>query len=235
MVFEQRRRGEAVTILTICADTPAYDDLPPFALVQHRQWGNPRDPIATRRAEDAEAARRLGVQAAYLDVPDCIYRRDAQGRLIIFSNRTLFGRGYAPEVDLIKKIAQQIRAHASRKRATQIVAPLATGRHVDHLVIRDAARLLLAQGYRVSWYEDFPYAAQHGSVTRARRVFGAVAWQSAITPIDVAAKIHAIMAYTSQLKSTFNGARDMARRVRAYARKVAGGAGWAERVWEIRG
>jgi LmbE family N-acetylglucosaminyl deacetylase len=232
-VYEQCQRGEAVTVLTICAGTPDYHSLPPFALVQHRQWGNPRDPIATRRAEDAEALRRLGALGQYLDVLDCIYRRNAQGRPIIHSNRTLFGYGYDSDTELIKHIAQQIRKHIASKRDTHIVAPLAAGRHVDHLVTRDAVQQLLAQGYQVSWYEDFPYTEKQGAVTRARRQFGDSEWRMTITPIDVAQKIHAITAYTSQLKSTFNGQRDMATRVRAYARVVANQQGHAERVWQV--
>ena len=50
-------------------------------------------------------------------------------------------------------------------------------------------------------------------------------------PIDVEPKIHAIAAYTSQMHTTFRGLRDMAARVRAYYRTVAGGDGYAERVW----
>ena len=52
-------------------------------------------------------------------------------------------------------------------------------------------------------------------------------------PIDVERKIEAIRAYRSQLNSTFNGARDMAQRLRAYNRKVAGGQGYAERLWSF--
>lgn len=235
MVLHNARRREAVTVLTVCAGAPDYTALSAFARVQHRQWrlAAQRDPIAERCAEDAEAMRRLGASAAYLDIPDAVYRRDARGRPIVFSNRTLFGRVHPDERALVRRIAREVIAHVPRKRETLIIAPLAAGRHVDHQLVRDAARLLALERYHVAWYEDFPYAEKRGAVGRARKAFGESAWSCAVYPIDVAAKIEAIAAYASQLKSTFKGPRDMARRVRAYHRAVAGGRGYAERLWHL--
>ncbi len=248
LLLRHAERGERATVLTICAGTPDYEYLSSFARVQHRQWRLPvphaspagaksgvaqrkrRDPIATRRAEDAEALRWLGMQGAYLDIPDVIYRRDTLGRPLVYSNRSLFGRVHPDEHALVLRIARAIQ-RVARKRDTSIVAPLAAGWHVDHQLTRDAARLLLQNGYRVTWYEDFPYAEKRGAVTRARKQFGAGEWQCAIFAIDMQRKIDAIRAYRSQLKSTFANARDMAQRVRAYNRLVAADEGYAERVW----
>jgi LmbE family N-acetylglucosaminyl deacetylase len=224
-------RGERAVVLTVCAGTPDYGNLPKFAKVQHRQWGNPSDPIATRRAEDQEAARRLGVSTQYLDVLDCIYRRDARGRPVVFSNHSLFGPARPDEQPVVQRIAQELLARVRRRSETRILAPLAAGRHVDHQLVRDAARMVLGLGYNVAWYEDFPYAGTRGAVTRARRAFEGNGWECAVFPIDVERKIDAIRAYQSQLKSTFHGERDMAARVRAYHRAVAEGEGFAERIW----
>lgn len=224
-------RGERAVIVTVCAGTPDYSHLSRFAEKQHRQWGRPADPIGTRRAEDEEAARRLGAATHYLDIPDCIYRRDARGRPVVYSNRTLFGAVQPDEQPLARRIAQELLAGVRRRSDTRIIAPLAAGRHVDHQLVRDAALLLAGLHYQVAWYEDFPYAGVRGAVTRARKAFGAGSWDCAIFPVDVEAKIEAIRAYVSQLKSTFRNERDMAARVRAYNHDVAGGAGYAERIW----
>ncbi|MEP7199027.1 MAG: hypothetical protein ABI874_04335, partial [Chloroflexota bacterium] len=193
--------------------------------------GVPRDPIATRLGEDREAIKRLAAKADYLDVLDAIYRRDAHGRPVVSSNRSLFGLVHPDEQPLVERIAREVRARIGRKRDTRIVAPLAVGRHVDHQLVRDAARRLHRQGYHVVWYEDFPYAEKRGAVTRARKRFGAGAWSCATFELDVDEKIYAIAAYVSQMKSTFKHTRDMAKRVRAYNRYIAGGEGFAERVW----
>jgi len=226
-------RGERAVVLTVCAGTPDYGNLSKFAELQHRQWGRPDDPIATRRAEDEEAARRLGVTTHYLDIPDCIYRRDARGRPVVYSKRSLFGPVHTVEQPLVQRIAQELLARVRRRSDTRILAPLAAGRHVDHQLVRDAARLLSGLGYNVAWYEDFPYAEVRGAVTRARSVFEGSGWECAVFPIDVERKIDAIRAYQSQLKSTFRSERDMAARVRAYNRAVAGGEGYAERIWHL--
>jgi len=227
------RAGERVTVVTVCAARPGDAPLSRFAQQQHRQWGEPRDPIGTRLREDGKAARMARAQTAYLDVPDAIYRRKPNGRPLVTSGRTLFGRGYQMETALMAGVTRQIRALAPSRRRTTIIAPLGTGRHVDHLLTRDAARALLAAGYRVLWYEDFPYAEKRGSVARARRAFGDAAWAYNTHAIDVRRKIRVIAAYVSQMRSTFRGPADMARRVEAYAQQAAGGDGYAERIWAI--
>jgi LmbE family N-acetylglucosaminyl deacetylase len=231
MLVRHAQRGDAVTVITVCAGTPDYQHLSPFAQDLHVKWGRPRDPIAKRRAEDTEAMRRLAAPAVYLGITDAIYRRDRRGRPIVTSDKTLFGKLSADEHARIAPLAKDIKRHLPAKRAARIVAPLATGRHLDHQLVRAAARVLAAQGYAVAWYEDFPYAEARGSVTRARKQFGAGDWSCALFPIEVEPKIHAIAAYTSQMRTTFQSLRDMAARVRAYYRAVAGGDGYAERVW----
>ncbi|MBI5878927.1 MAG: PIG-L family deacetylase [Chloroflexi bacterium] len=229
------RTGRRAAVLTVCAGRPGNAPLSAFARVQHRQWGEPRDPIAARLREDGKAVRLLGAEPVYLDVPDAIYRRKANGRPLVNSGRTLFGRGYAPEATLIAHIARQIKSHTHGKRSSIIVAPLGAGRHVDHLLTRDAVRSVLAAGYMVLWYEDFPYAEARGAVTRARHALGRAGWIAAAHPIDVRRKIRAVAAYASQMHSTFRGPADMARRVEAYARRTAGGDDYAERIWAIGG
>lgn len=232
-VWELARAGQRVTIATVCAARPGDGPLSRFALQQHCQWGESRDPIGTRLREDGKAARMLRAQPVYLDVPDAIYRRKPGGRPLVTSGRTLFGHGYQMETALLASVTRQIRALAPSKRATTIVAPLGTGRHVDHLLTRDAARALLATGYRVLWYEDYPYAEKRGSVVRARRAFGDVTWASRTQPIDATRKVRVIAAYVSQMHSTFRGPADMAARVESYTRRTAGNQTHAEQIWAI--
>ncbi|MCA1554614.1 MAG: PIG-L family deacetylase, partial [Chloroflexi bacterium] len=233
MLLRHAERSERATVLTICAGTPDYAHLSSFARVQHRQWGNPSEPIATRRAEDEAAIRQLGAAAAYLDIPDVIYRRDARGRPVVYSLRSLFGKVHPDEHAVAQRIAREVLKHIPRRSETTILGPLAAGRHVDHQLVREAAQLLHSIHYPVTWYEDFPYAEQAGAVTRARKAFGAVPWSSTTYPIDVECKVAAIALYKSQLKSTFTGQGDMTARVRAYNRVLGEGIGCAERVWRI--
>jgi hypothetical protein len=47
--------------------------------------------------------------------------------------------------------------------AAQVLAPASLGtRHGDHLLLREYARMLGAQGLRVTWYADVPYAVEYG-------------------------------------------------------------------------
>ncbi len=197
-VRECAAAGESVTVVTVCAGAPGDAPLSPFALAQHRRWGNPRDPIAVRAAEDRRAVRLLGAHHVHLSIPDAIYRRKPNGMPLVHSNRSLFGRGYVLETALVDEVARQVRALAPRKRRATIVAPLGTGRHVDHLLTRDATLGLRALGYTVWWYEELPYAEKRNAVGWARRAIGPTRRRSrvAIPPICSRRRAHSISGLT---------------------------------------
>ncbi|MBI1801856.1 MAG: PIG-L family deacetylase [Chloroflexi bacterium] len=237
MVLKHAQRGEVATVLTVCAGEPDYANLSEFALMQHQRWGAPPDPIATRRAEDEEAMRRLGAKGVYLDFLDGIYRRGPKGQPIVASERSLFAGLKVKEQYLVGAVAGYVRDLAPDPASTIVVAPLAVGRHVDHCLTRDAARVLAGEGYRVTWYEDFPYCEKANSVARARAVafteFEKSVWDYVRYPIDLPRKIHAVAAYASQMNSTFKGEADMAARVTAYSTASTHGRWGEERLWEI--
>ena len=114
-----------------------------------------------------------------------------------------------------------------------LYAPLAVGQHVDHQLVLRIALRLRRMGWRVQFYEDYPYAEDERKLTQAL-----YRWSSPPRPTlqllaeeDVAARIAAIRCYTSQLANLFGGEAAVAARVRAYARAVGGGECYAERYW----
>jgi LmbE family N-acetylglucosaminyl deacetylase len=227
-------RGDGVQAITIFAGDG--EALSPFALEQHGYWGNPPQPMALRRAEDVAALVRLNAEALHLDYPDAVYRALAPGQWPYVDVETLMGQVHpADPVDAraLAKILADALAAGDGGEAT-IYAPQAIGHHVDHQIVRDAALHLLAQGYRVAFYEDYPYGESAEAVAAGLARAGAGDWRLeavALAPADLVAKVSALAYYRSQLPVLFGGAEAMPSRVWAFAASRAPGVPLAERIW----
>ncbi len=232
-------RGRCITIFA----APLPPDAPLTAHVrhQHSRWGDgdPAQANRARRTEEAIGTARLSLDLTLLDYPDAIYRADRY-----VNDPQLFGAIHADEADLPGRVAadlQVILGGVPRPDLT-VYAPLALGRHVDHQLTFQAARLLAAVGWTVLHYEDYPYAAQPAAhATRFVELGWAADGQPAV-PIyyDISAtlevKIAAIAAYSSQLSGLFTPVDTMPAAVRKYAAAVAAasvGATYAERFWRL--
>jgi LmbE family N-acetylglucosaminyl deacetylase len=208
------RRGRPVRIVN-CFTVSAY--------APHSEARDTAEVGAVRRAEDREFASRVGqsVDVVDLGMEDAPIRL---GRPIHEVRRRRIGRVEHAQ-------AGQLAEAAARLAAGTVLAPLGLGRHIDHLIARDAGIRLARAGRTVIFYEDLPYAAElrECCILRAAdgvsrrlglRLAGAVVQDGAAT----ARKRYAIEAYRSQLSPTQFDA------VIRYGARLGG-----ERVWGGKG
>lgn len=151
-----------------------------------------------RRAEDREFASRAGVAVEMVDLG----MEDAPIRLrctVLDVRRLVMGRRERAD-------AARIADAVSRFAEGVVLAPLGLGRHIDHLVVREAAALLARSGRKVVFYEDLPYAAELRECCILRTADGAAARLGARLhgglvrdPEAASRKRFAIEAYGSQL------------------------------------
>jgi len=244
-IHQQVRAGQAVLVVTICTAPPEVGSaLSPFARQFHRAMGNAGDLVAMRRREDRAALDRLGAEIVWLDFQDAIYRgRTGEDEWYYTSCADIFGSIHPDERALSEAIAAAMGEKAPGGSQTTLYAPLTVGGHVDHQHAHQAAWRLRAQGWRVVFYEDYPYAdptyrLPFGEENTATLDLTLASLQAArLTPHvvrlseeDVQAKIDSVRAYRSQVPVLFGDEATMAARLRAYARHVDG-RGLAERYW----
>lgn len=112
--------------------------------------------VARRHREDQRAFRHLaGVQAEVLTFPDAIYRENA-GQPYYPTEGDLFGSPDKEDEDnLLPKIEKYLLACDPARKYTWIFP--AISKHVDHRLLTKAGRRLMAQGYPVLYYSEFPY------------------------------------------------------------------------------
>jgi LmbE family N-acetylglucosaminyl deacetylase len=233
-IHRQVMAGDAVRLITLLAGDPPEGDLSPFAREQHGYWGNPPQPMALRRAEDAAASTRIGAEVRHLDLLDAVYRVVPGGRWPYTEVTTLFGSIDPQDPLTPTRLAKEIAAVLAAESEVTVYAPLAVGHHVDHQIAHRAARDHLAGQYRLAFYEDYPYAEVGGATESVLHATGGEGWRSqvgSLDPEDVTAKVSAVGYYRTQLGILFGGAEAMPSRIWAFAASRSPEAGLAERIW----
>jgi LmbE family N-acetylglucosaminyl deacetylase len=125
---------------------------------------------ADRRVEDVAVVNGLGMDHLHLGYVDALFRRcggwGPRGRLAVYPTFRFdaqVGRVARADDALAAALDARLAQLVDDVRPGCVVAPLGVGRHVDHLLVRDAARRLASTtGVRVVHYSDFPYAVAHG-------------------------------------------------------------------------
>jgi LmbE family N-acetylglucosaminyl deacetylase len=202
--------------------------------------------MARRRLEEERYALFAEASVVFLDLADAVFRGYEGDDQLLAAPRDDDRAPY----DILRR-------EIDRLEPQKLYLPLGVGNHVDHQLCRDVGVRLLADGRRwvmpgpeyagiVTFYEDFPYAwwEDFGRLDDLPpTAFADLPPDVAIAPeyADIGdqleRKITGIALYESQLDRLFGGKQDMARQVRAYARKVAvlgGSDSTAERYWATR-
>lgn len=230
--------GARVVVLTMCGGLPGGGPLSPFAAEHHARWSaaagvrfaDPSAVVAARRAEDARANALLGAESWSLDVPDAIYRVvHHRGRdLWPYANAAaLFGPPHRREAELGRAVAERLARVGPLALDGRWWLPLAVGGHVDHRLARAAGELAAWRArWPVAYYADYPYAREPGAVARVVAAEPRPLVAADPPPAgdrDLAAKLAAVKAYTSQLSTFWPDLATMADDVRA----------WPERLWTV--
>ncbi len=229
-IFNQRRSNQAVRIITLCAGRPDESQLSPFAQEYHRAWGSPSDPVGMRLEEDRCALARWKIKGIYWPTLDSIYRR--LGNAPAYPDRqALFSPPLPHEAhNLLVEWLRCWYALDLHPSEVQIHAPLAAGRHVDHVLANRFARLLENQGWTVWYYEDFPHAYDRVTLDAALSTFGQVMWKTHTEKIDLTAKLVAMLDYSSQVEMIFGNVENLKAQVRAFTAARAEAIDWGERI-----
>ena len=166
------------------------------------------DYMALRRAEDREAASRLGFgETLWLDLLEAPHRG-------YDSAPALFADVH--EHDSVRiPLAAQLVGLAAEIRPDLVLAPQGLGNHVDHQQVI-LATIGCFRADKTAFYRDTPYAIREPDA----RPFGAIpATEPRIIGIESALerKIAAAQAYTSQLGFQFGGSVALARALQGFA------------------
>jgi len=200
LIWEQAQRSDSTSVWTICAGDPPDEHVSAFTESLHARWQTGVEAVAQRRLEDVAACTEVNASYRYFSIPDCIYRRAANGGPFLYPSReALFGPLASVEQSLVLELATFLADALSSEPYDGLVCPLALGGHVDHRLVRAAVEI---PGKALWYYADYPYVLDNLSYLEDLKHAG---WQATIFPISQAgleAWQAAVTAYQSQI-STF--------------------------------
>ena len=156
--------------------------------------------------------RILGADYLRLRFTDCIYRGEPRSDIWYYLDEAdLFGEVHPADWVVADDIVEAVLELAPAGAGTTLYAPLTVGHHVDHQVTNRAAWQLGQRGYRLAFYEDYPYVDPHFAAKyRHTDPVALAAGQTRplqaqlhrLSPANVAAKIEICRSYGRPLLCT---------------------------------
>jgi LmbE family N-acetylglucosaminyl deacetylase len=177
---------------------------------------------ACRRAEEDLISRLSGAAMTALDLPEALLR----GHQMQDVFTAAAGDG---DAEVSARIRNAVAATARQNSLAHWFLPLAVGNHIDHRIVRDAARAALESAHikpnHVHFYEDLPYAAKFGRRPDFSQHLPGLTLQPEILEIDdlIGWKLELLRAYWSQFRWS-----ELAE-LKAYTRTIGGEAVWNPR------
>jgi LmbE family N-acetylglucosaminyl deacetylase len=222
LMHEQLTTGNPVEIWTIMCGIPDENKLTDFAKALHKFWkkNSARELIHDRRTENEMAAGILGAKTMYFEFLDCIYRRGPTDEILYMNT---FGKPHKADIDLPIQIAHALAAHLMSD--DMVVAPLAIGEHVDHVVVRNAAELL---GRSLHYIADIPYFLNNPQKIKPK-TSGMLQTHQSISKTGLDFWLDAMHAYESQIEMEFTNPELMKKKISAYWSKNKGINFWQAR------
>ena len=211
LVWEQVQSGEKVSIWTICAGKPPPEPLSSYAQSIHDRWETSREAVSVRRGEDMLSSQRMGASPRYFSIPDAIYRRSPRDDSPLYTSESeLFGDLRLEEAGLVDTLTGELRK--ALPLASEIVCPMALGGHVDHRLVRTAAREI---SLRMWYYADYPYI---GQIDESKLSINPEMRQK-VFPVSEAGLniwIEAVAAHASQISTFWSDLDQVREAIRAY-------------------
>lgn len=188
-------------------------------VVQHNERWRSIANSDIRLKENQKAIEFLNLENINLDYLDAALRLKEERYLYKDSN-SLFLNMHEDDKLLIESIANSL--VKILKPGDVVNVPLANGNHIDHLIVKEAAKKI-GSTCLIS-YEDFPY-----SITESRPIGLKPHWFS----VDIEVWIQAGLYYRSQIFYLFKNATNFKKELYAYAqlRGSEVNKDFAERCW----
>ena len=211
LVWEQVKSGDQVSIWTICAGTPPPGPFSSFAQSIHKRWETNQEPVSVRRAEDMLSSQQMGASPRYFSIPDAIYRRSPLDDSPLYTSEPeLFGDLRLEENELVDTLAGELQK--ALPPDSELVCPLALGGHVDHRLVRRAARKL---DLRMWYYADYPYI---GRIDESKLSINPEMHQK-VFPVSEAGLnvwVEAVAAHASQISTFWSDLDQVRDAIRSY-------------------
>jgi LmbE family N-acetylglucosaminyl deacetylase len=146
-IAAETAQGSSVLVAT-CFTTPG--DNAPTAIKDHYRQ---------RKADDRKAIEELGADFLHLGFVDAPFRS-----LCYHNFHTILFHHQLPEKEksLLLSLTSALKQLSAEWKPDEILLPLGVGGHIDHHLVWESSKFLVGGPYRITYYEELPYALLPG-------------------------------------------------------------------------
>jgi LmbE family N-acetylglucosaminyl deacetylase len=193
-----------------------------LARIMHKKFGlRDQDVMDVRLREDQDACSLLGADTIHAGLPECLYRFDEAGNPKYRKLNELFEQPPYAEPETRADIRDCFN-RIDFSRYDRIYIPLGVGRHIDHLLVREAAEYTInrtGQSFKLLYYRDLPYFCYGTDLNwRSELAHGLQESRVTLPAVSLRHKLAAIERYRSQLAMLWPSRFRMLRQLAAHAR-----------------
>ena len=232
-ICRQQAQGLNILVVTLFAGEP-QPPFTPFVQSVHRSWHVMEErPYQVRKEEERKAMALLGVDYAWLDWLEILYRNPELADANDFFWEP--GTSMIPprDVALFTTLCAWFDDAALVYPEAQFVAPLGLGMHRDHQLVFQAA-LNTLDCDRVLFFEDFPYATYY---SQDELIDYVKPYNMSFIEVDISEclkqRIAASEAYQSQIPTLFYRASSFQELIRTFTLEAGKQQRPIERYWKI--
>lgn len=220
-IYKLIQNNSKVIIATVFSGSIESHHLSPLARSFHSNCKLGDDAMYVRRLEDKNASKFIKADSMYLNLHECLYRRNKDGQHRYLKRSDIFNANINMEKDTIDKVILVLSDKLRLNSFEEIYIPIGIGRHIDHLILREAIETLYAQIYRnmekINYYEDIPYVCNNRDVNWKIELTKELDYYSYdISKKDFNIYIKAISLYKSQLHVLWKNNIEMITQLKNY-------------------
>lgn len=189
------KKSIPVTFVTVFTQGRELESVSVAKILERSSFTSSEEYFKERRAEDTKAIGLLGVKdIQHLGYVDAAWRTGDDGKAL-YPSMQVGEQIVEQDASLYEEIVEQIESTFPIDDSTMVFAPLARGRHVDHVLTRNAVAHVFPHAV---FYEDFPYSVlfENENDFIKEKELTPVEWSG-----DFEKKKDAILSYGTQLNS----------------------------------
>jgi LmbE family N-acetylglucosaminyl deacetylase len=222
LIYAQSSGSGRVGVLTLCAGQPIRGAESTLARLYLYDWSKSGNGMELRRNENAAILSGWKVRNWEFGTLDAVFRTN--NGTPYYQNRTdLFCEPHIEDAAYLLPVwEERLKQLVEGETNLQLYAPLGVGAHVDHELARRLGQRMAQSGWKVCFYEDYPYVElDPDAIQKAQARFGTCRWTSRCMSIDVQAKIDALLCYRTQIERVFGSDKELVRRVKSFTAETA--------------
>jgi LmbE family N-acetylglucosaminyl deacetylase len=201
LLWSLRREGWRVVVVTVFTGNVGRPTGFALACQLDKGLSADIDYMALRRDEDRQACAEIDVEPRHLPLLEAPHRG--------YTNAAALFDSVLPSDEVRGQVDTALAAVMAEFQPDVVLAPMAIGGHVDHVIIRSAVEAIVDSDGPPQWYwQDWPYSARSNKIDRQGASYLPFSEEA------LCAKTRACACYASQLGFQFGGADKLADEIR---------------------